>query len=62
MKERNLTVREGHSDHTRKDGYYSLLPFLLLKGNWLKEAGFTIDRKVKVVVEEDRLTILPKDD
>ncbi len=62
MKERNLTVREGHSDYKRKDGYYSLLPFLLLKGNWLKEAGFTIDRKVKVVVEEDRLTILPKDD
>jgi len=61
MKERNLTVRRGRSDRSRKDGYFTEMPFLLLKGHWLKEAGFTIDRQVTIRVTRDHLSISPKD-
>jgi hypothetical protein len=33
------------------------VPFLPLRGRWLREAGFEIGRSVKVEVSEGRLTI-----
>ena len=33
------------------------VPFLPLRGRWLKDAGFDIGRSVKVEVSEGRLTI-----
>lgn len=32
-------------------------PYLRLQGRWLKEAGFTIGRSVRVEVAQGRLTI-----
>jgi len=39
--------------------YYSRSPSLRLNGNWLAEAGFTIDTPVMVSVEQGRLVIEP---
>jgi len=39
--------------------YYSRSPCLSLNGNWLAEAGFTIDTPVMVSVEQGRLVIEP---
>ncbi|MEP7245778.1 MAG: SymE family type I addiction module toxin [Gammaproteobacteria bacterium] len=39
----------------------SYVPFLRLRGRWLKDGGFAIDRKVKVEVSEGRLTMVPVD-
>jgi len=63
MKERSLIVRQGHRDYSLKSKPGSgnaLVPFLLLKGNWLEKAGFMIDREVKVLVKDECLVILPK--
>ena len=37
------------------------VPFLPLRGRWLRAAGFDIGRSVKVEVSEGRLTIVPAD-
>jgi len=37
------------------------VPYLGLRGRWLREAGFEIGRSVKVEVSEGRLTIVPAD-
>jgi toxic protein SymE len=37
------------------------MPYLRLRGRWLKDAGFAIGRNVKVEVNEGRLTIEPVD-
>jgi toxic protein SymE len=37
------------------------VPFLPLRGRWLRDAGFDIGRNVKVEVSEGRLTIEPVD-
>ena len=48
---------------TLKIGYKPLkspgveVPFLSLRGRWLRDAGFEIGRSVKVEVSEGRLTI-----
>lgn len=35
-----------------------IIPFLLLKGTWLEQAGFTIDTPVSVTVEDGQLSIV----
>jgi len=37
------------------------VPYLGLRGRWLRDAGFEIGRSVKVEVSEGRLTIEPAD-
>jgi toxic protein SymE len=37
------------------------VPYLRLRGRWLRDAGFEIGRSVKVEVSEGRLTIEPAD-
>lgn len=60
MKQLNLKVRKGHQNYTLKSKPCSgnpITPFLLLKGIWLEQAGFTIDTPVSVTVEDGRLSI-----
>jgi hypothetical protein len=33
-------------------------PFILLKGLWLEQAGFSIDTPVSITVEDGRLSIV----
>ncbi len=61
MKQRKLKVRKGHRDYSLKSKPYSgnpIIPFLLLNGTWLEQAGFTIDTPVSVNVEDGRLSIV----
>jgi toxic protein SymE len=37
------------------------VPYLRLRGRWLRDAGFEVGRGVKVEVSEGRLTIEPVD-
>jgi len=37
------------------------VPYIGLRGRWLREAGFEIGRSVKIEVSEGRLTIEPAD-
>ena len=37
------------------------VPFLSLRGRWLRDAGFDIGRNVKIEVSAGRLTIVPAD-
>ncbi len=37
----------------------SLKPILTLSGDWMKDAGFNIGTEVKIIVERNKLTILP---
>ncbi len=39
---------------------YATTSFILLKGSWLEEAGFTIDTPVSVTVQKQRLVIEPR--
>ena len=56
MKARKLTVGSAPLD---LPGTY--VPYLRLRGRWLREAGFAIGRNVKVEVSEGRLTLEPID-
>ena len=61
MKQRKLNVRKGHRDYALKSKPRSGNPitlFLLLKGTWPEQAGFTIDTPVSVTVEDGRLSIV----
>lgn len=42
---------------TKMTTYYSRTPSLLLKGNWLEEAGFATDTPVTIAVERGQLVI-----
>jgi len=41
---------------------YKLRPTLPLTGRWLEQAGFVIDMRVRVIVRDKCLVILPLDD
>jgi len=56
MKARKLTVG---SAPLEKPGVE--VPYLRLRGRWLRDAGFAIGRNVRVEVSEGRLTIVPID-
>lgn len=38
----------------------SFVPFIRLRGKWLKEAGFYIGQQIKVYIFKERLIIVPK--
>ena len=61
MNNRTLKVRKGHWDYIPKCTPPSgkrVAPFILLKGLWLEQAGFTIDTPVSITVEDGRLSIV----
>ncbi len=63
MKERHLKIREGRRDYQLKSQPNSgnpKIPFLLLKGAWLENAGFTINMPVTVKIDKNCLLISPK--
>ena len=62
MNERYLKVRKAHRDYFPKSSPYAppdTLPFVLLKGNWLENAGFNIGIPIRVEVEKQKLIITP---
>ncbi len=60
MKTRHLKVRETERDYmTKKSRGYATTSFILLKGNWLEEAGFTKDTPVSVIVQKNCLVLTP---
>ncbi len=64
MKQRKLKVRKGHWDYILKStpgGGNRTTPFILLKGIWLEQAGFTVDTPVCIAVDEGRLSIFRAD-
>lgn len=61
MNNRTLKVRKGHWDYIPKHAPSSgnrVAPFILLKGLWLEQAGFSIDTPVSITVEDGRLSIV----
>lgn len=64
MKNRTLKVRSGYYDyqlHNNKP--YSVpppVPFLLLKGYWLKQVNFDIGKTVSVELKENQLILTAK--
>ena len=61
MNNRTLKVRKGHWDYIPKRPPSSgnrVAPFILLKGLWLEQAGFSIDTPVSITVEDGRLSIV----
>ncbi|AXD88863.1 TPA: type I toxin-antitoxin system SymE family toxin [Salmonella enterica] len=57
MNASGVSVRHENSK-THMTTYYSQIPSLHLKGNWLAEAGFETGRGVTVKVSEGCLTII----
>ena len=60
MKKRHLKVREAHRDYVHKSSPHKgnpTVPFVLLKGTWLENAGFTIGLPICVQVKNRRLVI-----
>ena len=59
MNNRTLKVRKGHWDYIpKRTSGNRVAPFILLKGLWLEQAGFTIDTPVSITVEDGRLSIV----
>jgi len=61
MNNRTLKVRKGHWDYAPKRTPSSgnrAATFILLKGLWLEQAGFTIDTPVTITAEDRRLWIV----
>ena len=68
MKNRHIKVRESHRDYIHKRQptprrYWgnARTVQLILKGTWLEKAGFTLDTPVTVIVEENRLVLIPRE-
>ena len=69
MKNRHLKVREVFRDYAHKRqpenekrtrwGNAATVE-IILKGTWLEKAGFTLGTPVTVIVEENRLVLVPK--
>ena len=61
MKERKLIVcRDFHDYQLRRYNPGEPVPWIRLKGYWLKEAGFVIGLPVRVQVEKQQLIITPR--
>ncbi|MFT3993695.1 MAG: SymE family type I addiction module toxin [Dysgonomonas sp.] len=54
---RNLTVY-GHFS-PRQWSKYAMLPQIRLIGKWLRDAGFEVEDKIKIVVSNKCLVIVP---
>ncbi len=64
MKIRYMKVRKAYRDYYLKNQShpgYPTTPYILLKGNWLEEAGFVIDTPVLVHVQPNRLVLTPRE-
>jgi len=64
MKKRSLKVRQAPRDYFLKGQGHKGNPvtsFILLKGHWLEQAGFTTDTLVSVIVNKNRLLVIPKE-
>jgi len=67
MKNRTLKLQEAFRDyvlkrralHSNRYGNATTAK-ILLKGTWLEKAGFTIGTPVTVIVEENRLVLVPR--
>ncbi len=60
MNNRTPKVRKGHWGYIPKRTPSSgnrVVPFILLKGLWLEQAGLSIDTPVSITVEDGRLII-----
>lgn len=59
---RLLTVSRSY-DRSQFPGCFDLFerPFIRLRGNWLRDAGFDSGMKVRVEVAEGKITITPAD-
>ena len=61
MNIRTLKVRSGHYDYMLKNkpNYYvpPPVPFILIKGYWLKKVNFAIGKTVRVEVRENQLIL-----
>ncbi len=55
---RTFTITE--ENRLLTNGSSILVPFIRLRGLWLKKAGFYIGQKIKVCISENRLIITPK--
>ncbi|AZZ92134.1 type I addiction module toxin, SymE family [Hahella sp. KA22] len=58
--QRRLKVRKGYYDYhlssSRYDyGGFKPVPWMLIKGYWLEQAGFGVDTEVEVSVSEGRI-------
>ena len=61
LKERKLTVsKDFHEYQLRRYSPGEPVPWIRLKGFWLKEAGFVIGLPIRVQVEEQQLVITPR--
>ncbi len=59
---RKLTVRGGHYDYQhRKHPTPPEVPFLELRGYWLKKAGFDVGSRVRVVIRDGYLLVVGSD-
>ena len=61
MNNRTLKVRKGHWDYIPKrtpSSGHRVAPFILLKGLWLGQAGFSVDTPVTITVKDGRLSIV----
>lgn len=56
VKNRNIKVY-GMSDHKWRD-----VPTIMLKGKWLKEAGFDIGDSITVHCEDGKIVITPREE
>ena len=55
-KVRNMNVYEQSGYH------YKSTPAIMLKGQWLREAGFDCGTSITVTCEEGRLVIVPREE
>lgn len=48
--------------HVRRSGYSIVVPEIRLCGKWLDEIGFRSEKKILVICEEKKITLIPLDD
>lgn len=57
---RILKLFESEDRYRVREGHASTKPALLLKGNWLDQAGFPAGSRASVQVEQGRIVIEPQ--
>lgn len=55
--ERYMTIKSKVYEQSMGGGNYTLVPTIILKGQWLKTAGFEAGDYVDVVCEGDKITL-----
>lgn len=59
MKKHERKLKVGYKFQNRAFHQMVMMPEIKLCGKWLKESGFTEGQEVKVVVENQKLVIVP---